>query len=450
MFEHGPGASGKRVIVLGAGVAGLAAADKLSREGHSVMVIERACQAGGTHRSREIGPYTFDVGSIFYEETASLLGLAPDLRVLCPTVKRIQRRIAPDGSVLHYPLEPQEFLRQPLPAMIRAGASLAWSRLTVRRDGTLDAISRKRLGSVLFRSTGLQAYMSRFHHIPPKEIDEEFFFHRMAFVERFTRANMLLRSVLRAVVARRSVNAKTRRPLYVRPREGYQAIFEPIVARLKAQGVSLSFGEELVSLKREGGLFCVATPAGRSLAEVVVSTIPLDTLHNVMFNSASGLVSLDMTTLFVSAGHLAPSVGNVLFNFHHRGRWKRATIYSRIYPQPATTREFFAVETTIPPFAVVDPQGIFTDFKAHLMELGLAEDLVLEGYEHVEHCYPLYTPGSRNLLAKAAARIADQGIILAGRQGRFEYLPTSTGVIRRVAEELDAANLSSVTSNVAA
>ena len=38
-------------------------------------------------------------------------------------------------------------------------------------------------------------------------------------------------------------------------------------------------------------------------------------------------------------------------------------------------------------------------------------------------------------------RIARQGVVLAGRLGRFEYLPTSSGVIRRVREELDAAGL---------
>lgn len=433
--------AGSRVIVLGAGIAGLAAADKLSREGHQVTVIERAQKAGGTHRSRQIGPYTFDVGSIFYEENARILDLAPGLRDLCPTVKRTQRRIAPDNSVLHYPLEPREFLRKPLLPLTKAFVDLAWSRFAVRRNGTLDAISRKRLGSALFKSTGLQNYITRFHHVAPEEIDEAFFFHRMAFIERSTRIGMLLKSAWKALVMRRTVASKTRRSLHVRPREGFDAIFDRIVARLRGEGVGFAFGEELVSLRREAGQFCAITQAGNAVADVVVSTVPLDTLHHALFQKRSGLVSLNMTTLFISAGRLDPGVGNVLFNFHGDGRWKRATIYSRIYPDISTQREFFAVEMTIQPGGKHDAEAAFEDFRSHMTALHLADDLILEGHDFVENCYPLYSPGSTDQLSAIIERIAGAGVILAGRQGRFEYLPTSSGVIRRVAEELEAARM---------
>ncbi|MEJ2410720.1 MAG: hypothetical protein P8Y48_15795 [Novosphingobium sp.] len=170
-----------------------------------------------------------------------------------------------------------------------------------------------------------------------------------------------------------------------------------------------------------------------------MSTIPLDSLHRAMFGTASGLVSLDMTTLYLSAAKLAPGLGNVLYNFHHRGWWKRATIYSRIYPDPATDRAFLAVETTIPPGGRHDPQAVFEDFRRHMEELGLAGGLALEGHERTGNCYPLYTPGSDAHIRQVIRRISQTGVVPAGRQGRFEYLPTSSGVIRRVAEELDTA-----------
>src|SRR3546814_16381015 len=113
-------------------------------------------------------------------------------------VMRVQRRIAPDGSVRHYPFEPRELLAQPWPELLRAVPDLAWSRLTVRRDGTLAAICHKRLGRRLFESTGLASSIARFHHIPPPEIDASFFFHRMAFVARFTRPGVVARLALRA------------------------------------------------------------------------------------------------------------------------------------------------------------------------------------------------------------------------------------------------------------
>ncbi len=424
------------MVVLGGGIAGLAAADQLSRAGLRVLVIERSAQAGGLHRASHIGPYTFDAGSIFYEQGARLFDLAPGLRDLCPTVARVQRRIAPDGTVRHYPFEPREWLDQPLPDMVRTIADLAWSRLTVRRDGTLDALCRKRLGRRLFESSGLASYIARFHHVPPHEIDESFFFHRMAFVARATRPGGLARMALRTLTA---ASPRPRPLLHVRPREGFAPIFARIVAHLAARGVEFRFGEELFALHRKDRFFLLCTTAGTLRAEAVVSTIALDSLHKVMFGTGSGLVSLDMTTLFVSAASLDPRLGNVLYNFHRAGWWKRATIHSRIYPEPRTGREFLSVEATIPKQGRHDPGAAFADFQRHMADLGLAQGLALEGHERVRNCYPLYTPGSNANIRQVLDRIAGAGIVLAGRQGRFEYLPTSSGVIRRVAEELDAA-----------
>lgn len=438
------------MVVLGGGVAGLAAADRLCRAGWGVRVIERAERCGGNHRARHIGPYTFDVGSIFYEHDARIFDLAPGLRDICPTVRRIQRRIAPDGSILHYPLEPRDFLGQAPWKLARSALDMAWSRLTIRRDGTLDAIARQRLGGGYFRSTGLASYLERFHHVPPEEIDESFFFHRMAFVERFTRAGPLARTVLRAAILRRPVGPRVRPPLHVRPRQGFERIFDPVERRLAKAGVEFRRGEELLSLRREGGMFRLRTTCGTSLAQAVVSTIPIDTLHRAMFGTASGLASLDMTTLFVSAGQLDKRLGNVLFNFHPLGHWKRSTIYSRIYPGTRAEREFMAVEATIPPGGDHDPERIFADFDRHMGELDLAADLRLEGHEHVRGCYPLYTPDAMARRERVMQRIAGEGVVLAGRLGRFEYLPTSSGVIRRVREELDSAGLLAPAPGIAA
>lgn len=433
---------GVPVIVLGAGIAGLSAAQKLAALGFRVTVVERSGCAGGTHRSRTIGPYTFDVGSIFYEDHAALFDLASGLREMCPQVMRVQRRIAPDGSVLHYPLEPRDLLGLPVGQLLRGVMDLVWARATVRRDGTLEAISRQRLGETFFRCTGLRSYITRFHHIAPSKIDEVFFFRRMAFIEKFSRLGTLAQAAFRSLTSKQAVNARTRRPLRVRPREGFDPLFARIVSHLEASGVQFCFGEQLRHISREGPLFRVETSARTRMASAVVGTIPIDTVHSALYGERSGLTSLDMTTLFVSAERLDPRLGNVLFNFHADGLWKRATIYSRIYGPSDDGREFFAVETTIPPGGSHDPDAVFADFSRHLTSLGLAEGLILEGHECVEACYPIYAPGSQGELDKAVSRIDESGVILVGRQGRFEYLPTSSGVIRRVAEELDRASLS--------
>lgn len=427
------------VIVLGAGIAGLSAAHRLSERGLDVTVIDQADRAGGAHRSCHIGDFTFDLGSFFYEDGARIFELAPQIREQCPKVLRVQRRIAPTGSILHYPLEPREILKQCSWRLPFALLDLAGSRLGVRRDGTLDAISRQRLGRTFFRMTGLEAYMRRFHHLPPSEIDEGFFFHRMAHIERSTRAEALLHAAFRSLIPRTANSA--RRPLYVRPRSGFEKIFKPIVAHLKSRGVEFRFLESLECIRSQGPAFHVRTSMGSYTADVLVSTVPLESLHQALFGESSGLTSLDMTTLFVSADWLDPRAGNVLFNFHGEGHWKRATVYSRIYPQSLGGREFFTVEATIAAGASYLPEAIFDDFRSHASALGFARGIRLEGHARVGDCYPLYPPGSAARLQTVTDRVSATGVVLAGRQGRFEYLPTSSGVIRRVEEELATAGI---------
>ncbi|SDG96820.1 protoporphyrinogen/coproporphyrinogen oxidase [Alloyangia pacifica] len=438
-----PPPTSARVLILGGGIAGLTAADTLARLGHDVTVIEESETCGGVHRSREIGPYTFDAGSIFYEDNARLFGLAPGLRELSPPVRRIQRRISPEATLLHYPFEPRDLMKWKKLLLLRGLADMGWSRMRGARDGTLETACRTRLGRSIFEGTGLRSYMERFNHVPPAEVDESFFFHRMKFVEQATRTDAILRSALRAL-RRKPFRKGPPVPLRVRPASGFQTLFEPIQANLEARAVKFVMSQKVTGISGTPGNFTVTTNGGIYLADTVISAIPLPTIYELLFGEDSGLLALDMLTLFVSGVDIPKEAGNVLFNFHAEGRWKRATLYSRIYPERETGgREYFSAEVTLPPGKAADPEEAFADLCRHMTELGLIRDAKLEGHELVRNAYPFYPPGTVGKLEKALARVSECGIISVGRQGRFEYLPTSSGVIRRVGEELERADISS-------
>jgi len=431
--------AGDKVVVLGAGIAGLFAARHLVSAGYKVRVIEAGERCGGAHLSRQIGPYTFDVGSIFYEELARIFQLADGLREMCPTVERRQRRISAAGTLLHYPLNPRDILRNSGLTAIKGLINLLYSRAFVRLDGSLDAICRKRLGSHFFEQTGLHAYISRFNHCDPREIAERFFYERMAFIDNASRGREMIRAGLNTIMPSGKNGAKPRKKLRIRPYAGFDELFAPIQRQLESEGVQFVFGERVLSAQPDASGFAVETTGATYRARGVVSTIPLDQLYTAIFGEHTALQFLDMTTLYVSAASLHPDTGNVLFNFHKRGLWKRATIYSRLYPQAPTDREFFGVEVTIPAGGQHEPDKAFADFCDHLTELGIADDLKLEGSEHLKAVYPLISRDSAEIQQGMLNRIKESGIVTVGRQGRFEYLPTSTGVIRRVAEELEKA-----------
>ena len=54
------------VIVVGAGIAGLAAAYELHKRGISFVVLERTPRPGGLIRSEQIDGFTIDAGQAFF------------------------------------------------------------------------------------------------------------------------------------------------------------------------------------------------------------------------------------------------------------------------------------------------------------------------------------------------------------------------------------------------
>ena len=96
----------KRVVVVGAGLAGLATAIRLAAEGVHVTVVERGTRPGGKMGRREIGPYRWDSGpTIFtlpelFDQLWSAAGAtrSDDLNLL--KVEPASRTLFADGSVL--------------------------------------------------------------------------------------------------------------------------------------------------------------------------------------------------------------------------------------------------------------------------------------------------------------------------------------------------------------
>ena len=62
MSHHRPTRSPKRVVVIGAGVGGLACAVRLAKKGHSVSIFEASDHVGGKCRTEWIDGYAFDTG----------------------------------------------------------------------------------------------------------------------------------------------------------------------------------------------------------------------------------------------------------------------------------------------------------------------------------------------------------------------------------------------------
>jgi len=113
------------VVVVGAGIAGLATAYELSRHGASFVVLERASRAGGVILSDTLDGYTIDGGpdSLLIQKPAAIalceeIGLGDRLvTTRPPRLAYIQRggrlHALPAGSMLGIPTRIGPFARTP-------------------------------------------------------------------------------------------------------------------------------------------------------------------------------------------------------------------------------------------------------------------------------------------------------------------------------------------------
>lgn len=117
------------VIVIGAGISGLACAYALKKRGVDVAVLEASNSAGGLIRSVEENGYLFEIGPQSFSTTAQLNALIEDLGLAKEFVSapaKAPRYILVNGQLRPVPLSPGAFLGSSL---------LKWStKFSILRD----------------------------------------------------------------------------------------------------------------------------------------------------------------------------------------------------------------------------------------------------------------------------------------------------------------------------
>ncbi len=195
---------------------------------------------------------------------------------------------------------------------------------------------------------------------------------------------------------------------------------------MREEGVTFYFGMPVDAIGREGRRMTLTSNGNVMKADHIISTMPLNVTAALCGIPKSSMIrSLTLLTLYVTfVGRMGFDCA-ILYNFSAVGAWKRLSVHSRAYGM-VNGREYFSVEVPLTGNET-DAERSFADFLAHVRSMDLFDgDAELIGFDVTVDAYPVYVKGASDASAELIALVEDAGVDLIGRQGRFDYLPTTT------------------------
>ena len=314
------------VVVVGGGIAGLAAAYELSRRNISFVVLERAARAGGVIFSEEIDGFTIDGGpdSLLIQKPEAIalcreIGLGDRLvSTMPPRVAYIERggrlHALPAASVLGIPTRLRPFVTTTLfswAAKLRMGAELFVTPKRDEADESIGAFMRRRFGdeAVTYLAEPLLAGI---HAGDVERLSMHALFPRLVDAER--EHGSLLKAFRRPVRNPQSATASAEGAFKSLP-GGLSEMIRALVRALGEEHVRLHAGVESIT---GCGPFVVRTAAGGDIeAQAVVVATPAYAAAPLLRGRDEELARLAGEIPYASAATVAlafkrPHVGHTL------------------------------------------------------------------------------------------------------------------------------------------
>lgn len=408
-------------IVLGAGISGLVSASILLGEGQRrVLIVDEYDHIGGNHIDWSCKGYTFDIGSLIFQDDSPLLAHFPELLSLYIPIKPKWARLNPQGMITTYPISVRDdIFGAGVVETIRIFASVIYARLFQRKMRNAREFARYWIGGRLLHRSGLESYMKRFYGIATDGIDIDLARKRMLWISEHASIQNLIGRVLK-----RKRQGPTNRQM-ARPREGFQFLYRAAAERLERNGAEFQLAAEMLAIDKVHGQFHLRLKDRIVACDRIISTIPIHIAEKLCgLDSGRKLETITLIGLYFSFDGERGFSQSIIYNFSHQGAWKRLTVYSDFYGR-VDGREYFTAEV-IGNHVGNSIERAEEDFRNHVRANGLFEgDIRLEGSRVLEEAYPIYSKGASQHAAEAIRQLRDFGLESLGRQGGFNYQPTA-------------------------
>jgi protoporphyrinogen oxidase len=285
--EHETRMSAKqRVVVLGAGPAGISAAWRLTKLGYPVTVLERDNAVGGMGRTIKVGDYSVDFGphTFHIRETAESKDILETITPFFgdnPLTLVRGTRVLLRGKEYVYPLEMLQVLFGVSP-LLSARILIDYSLATLKsffapaqKEDSFEEWGVRNLGRTLY-DLCFGIYSARVWGLPTSQISSK----QAQRVAKLNLKNIILRTLgIKADPA-------TYFTKYFYPRQGISQLYEGMAAEIRAAGNEIKLNAPATRVERVGDRVArVAYQAdGREHTidcDILLSTLPLPVFVNM-------------------------------------------------------------------------------------------------------------------------------------------------------------------------
>ena len=274
-----PISTGDKVVVVGAGPAGLTAAYLLAKQGYQVTVLEGDDMVGGISRTAQYKGFRFDIGGHrFFTKIAPVETLWHEILgpefILVPRMSRIHY----NGKYFDYPLKAANALKGlgPINAVLIVLSYLRWHWWPHPVEENFEQWVTNRFGKRLYRIF-FKTYTEKVWGIPCTEIRAEWAAQRIQGLS-------LPKAIISAVLPnKRSTKIKSLINEFQYPRLGPGQMWEMCRDRIREMGREVRMQHWVTAIEVENGkavAVLARTQAGnrRIEADHVISTMPVRSL----------------------------------------------------------------------------------------------------------------------------------------------------------------------------
>lgn len=410
---------GGRVVVVGAGVAGLTLSYLLASAGREVLLVEKSGTAGGLARSFSYDGFIFDIGPHrFHTDIVEVDAFIRE--TLEDRYIEMERKsgVWMFGRYFDWPLSAGALLKMPRRVLF----SIGLDALRGKKKGgeSFEDYIIGKYGKTLYR-VFFKPYTEKFLQMPCSEVSKDWAVTGIerALIDKKIRASDLFEFA-------KSVFLTVPPLKFIYPKGGGIGVFADVLTeKIKKNGGSVLLGAAVEGMSAEGGLIRGVSVGGRRYeCDAVVWTGPVDEAVRLLGGSDAGLEYLSLMLYNYQVDH--PPLTGYQWCYYGSGDIPFSRVSVPCLFDPALAPQGKSGLCVEAPFKnETDPLAAEPLIRKAMAEVGLingADSIIGLNVERISHAYPVYALDYADRRRSAMTTASEfKNLKLLGRTGTFWY-----------------------------